>query len=136
MSGAPQTVPEGRYGRSADARADRRLKILGGVLGAAVLGFVAWGAIDATAGSQASGELIRFKVVSDHEVQVHIEVRKKTDVDAVCTVRSLAADKSEAGIRDVRVDEPENRVDTVVSIRTTTRGANAELVGCQAADGR
>ncbi|GAA2119642.1 DUF4307 domain-containing protein [Streptomyces synnematoformans] len=136
MAGAPQTPPEGRYGRSADARADRRLKAVGAVLGAAALGFVAWSAVDATAGSKASGELIRYQVVSDHEVQVHIEVRKKTDVDAICTLRSLAADKSEAGIRDVRIDEPKTRVDTVVSIRTATRGANAELVGCKAADER
>ncbi|MFF0723335.1 DUF4307 domain-containing protein [Streptomyces sp. NPDC004134] len=136
MAGAPQTLPEGRYGRSADARADRRLKVIGAVLGAALLGFVAWGAVDATAGSKASGELIRFQVMSDTEVQAHIEVRKKTDVDAVCTLRSLAADKSEVGVRDVRIDARKTRVDTVVSIRTTARGANAELVGCKAADER
>ncbi|WP_326798032.1 DUF4307 domain-containing protein [Streptomyces sp. NBC_01808] len=136
MAGVPQTLPEGRYGRSADARADRRLKVIGAVLGAGLLGFVAWGAVDATAGSKASGELIRFQVMSDTEVQAHIEVRKKSDVDAVCTLRSLAADKSEVGVRDVRIDEQKTRVDTVVSIRTTARGANAELVGCKAADER
>ncbi|AUH40949.1 DUF4307 domain-containing protein [Streptomyces sp. CMB-StM0423] len=136
MAGAPQTLPEGRYGRSDDTRADRRLKVIGAVFGAALLGFVAWGAVDATAGSKASGELIRFQVMSDTEVQAHIEVRKKADVDAVCTLRSLAADKSEVGVRDVRIDEQKTRVDTVVSIRTTGRGANAELVGCKAADER
>lgn len=129
MTGAP----EGRYGRPDDAGADRRLKIIGSVLGAAMLAYLGWAGWDAVAGTDASGQLIRFRVVSEHEVQAHLEVRKEEDVTAVCTVRSLAADKDEVGVRDVRIGDPVTRVDRVVTIRTTSEAVSAELLGCEAA---
>lgn len=135
MSAVRDGLPQGRYGREAedDARADRRLRLVGSVLGVVLLLFVGWIGWDKLTGTEVSAELIKFQVVSDQEVQVHIEVRKDTGVTAVCTLRSLAEDHSEVGRKDVRLNQHTGRIDTVVTIRTTSRGTTAELVGCQPA---
>lgn len=133
MSAVTRQLPEGRYGRGADAdaRTDRRLKVIGAVLGALTLVLLVWIGWDKIGGSAVSGQVIAFQVVSDHEVQVHLEVRKNTDVSAVCTLRSVAGDHSEVGRRDVRLNQHSDRIDTVATIRTTSRGTSAELIGCQ-----
>ncbi|KAF4409163.1 MULTISPECIES: DUF4307 domain-containing protein [Streptomyces] len=124
-----------RYGRPADGRADRRLKILGVVLGAAMLGVIGWFGFSYVAGQDVSGELIKFKVVSDETVEAHLEVRKDPGAAGVCTVRSLSESGAEVGWKDIRFDEPEARVDKVATVRTTERATALELVGCQPADG-
>ncbi|WP_406268385.1 DUF4307 domain-containing protein [Actinacidiphila glaucinigra] len=136
MSAGPDGLPEGRYGRGADAdaSADRRLRLVGSVLGVVLLLFVGWIGWDKLTGSEVSAEVIKFKVVTDQEVQAHIEVRKDAGVTAVCTLRSLAEDHGEVGRKDVRLNQHTSRIDTVVTIRTTSRGTSAELVGCQPAD--
>ncbi|MET9878651.1 DUF4307 domain-containing protein [Actinacidiphila glaucinigra] len=136
MSAVPDGLPEGRYGRGADAdaRADRRLRLVGSVLGVVLLLFVGWIGWDRLTGSEVSAEVIKFKVITDQEVQAHIEVRKDAGVTAVCTLRSLAEDHGEVGRKDVRLNQHTSRIDTVVTIRTTSRGTSAELVGCQPAD--
>jgi hypothetical protein len=132
MSAVRDGLPEGRYGRGADAdaRTDRRLRLVGAVLGVVLLLFVGWIGWDKLAGTEVSAEVIKFQVVSDQEVQVHVEVRKDAGVTAVCTLRSLAEDHGEVGRKDVRLAQDSDRVDTVVTIRTTSRGTSAELVGC------
>ncbi|MGW1889635.1 DUF4307 domain-containing protein [Streptomyces sp. NPDC002004] len=125
-------LPEGRYGRSADERADRTLKIVGSVLGAALLGVVGWIGYDYITGQKISAEVITFKVVSDHAVEAHLEVRKDTDVKGSCTLRSRTVDGTEVGRADFRFDQHSGRIDKVVTLRTTSRGTSAELMGCQA----
>ncbi|WP_137993685.1 DUF4307 domain-containing protein [Streptomyces vilmorinianum] len=132
MSAVREQLPEGRYGRSADERADRKLKIAGGVLGVLFLGMFGWFGWHYVVDSRISAETIKFDVVSDTEVQVHLEVRKDTDVTGVCTLRSRSEDGAEVGRKDVRFDEAAARIDRVVSIRTTARATSAELVGCTA----
>lgn len=132
-SGGPATrVPEDRYGRSADARADRKLKIVGSVLGMLLLGVVGWFGYDSIAGAKLSGEMIKFDVVSDQAVEVHLEVRKDADANGYCTLRSQAEDGSEVGRADFRFDQDKGRVDKTVTLRTTERATSAELVGCHA----
>jgi len=129
-------LPQGRYGSTGsaterDARTDRRLKIVGavlGVLGLAVLGWIGAGYISS---QEVSGEMIKFKVVSDRTVEVHVEVRKDAGAEGVCTLRALADDGAEVGRKDVPVAAGPERVDTVASVRTTTRATSAELKGCQ-----
>jgi hypothetical protein len=135
MSAVRGAVPDGRYGRGAgaDARADRRLRVVGSVLGAFLLLLIGWIGWDKVAGNRVSAEVIAFQVVSDQEVQAHIEVRKDAGITAVCTLRSLAEDHGEVGRKDVRLDQHGSRIDTLVTIRTTGRGTSAELVGCQSA---
>ncbi|MFC8509806.1 DUF4307 domain-containing protein [Streptomyces sp. NPDC057411] len=132
MSAVREQLPEGRYGRSADERADRKLKIAGAVLGTLFLAMIGWFGWHYVAGTQISAEMIKFDVVSDTEVQVHLEIRKDADAEGVCTLRSRSADGAEVGRKDVPVQGSDTRIDTVYSIRTTGKATNAELLGCTA----
>jgi hypothetical protein len=128
-----QELPEGRYGRSADQRADRRLKTVGAGLGVVLLAVVGWLGYDYIAGQKISAEVITFDVASDTEVQVHLEVRKEKDATGTCTLRSRAKDGTEVGRLDVRIDQRgETRIDQVVKVRTTAKATSAELVACTA----
>ncbi|MGH3313325.1 MAG: DUF4307 domain-containing protein [Streptomyces sp.] len=137
---ASAPLPEGRYGRPTgggdrDARTDRRLKITGGVLGVLALAGIGWIGVGYVSGQQLSGEMIKFKVVSDRAVEVHLEVRKDADAEGVCTLRALSESSAEVGRKDVTVEGGGiggNQVDTVVTVRTTGRATSAELVGCAA----
>ncbi|MFI0151579.1 DUF4307 domain-containing protein [Streptomyces lydicus] len=135
MTAVREGLPDGRYGRSADQRADRKLKIIGAVLGAVLLGVVAWSGVSYIAGQNLSGRVITWDAVSDHAVKVHLEIVKGTDDKGVCTLRSQADDGSEVGRKDVTVDQRTEQVDTEVTVRTTKRATNAVLVGCTASAG-
>ncbi|MCM2577849.1 DUF4307 domain-containing protein [Streptomyces meridianus] len=128
----------GRYGVSADAdaAADRRLKAVGAVLGTLLVAFVAWSGFSYVSGQDVSGEMIKFKVVSDRAVDVHLEVRKEPGVHGVCTVRALDVAKGEVGRKDVRFTDTDGRVDRVTTVRTTKRATAAELIGCTPAGDR
>ncbi|MCX4586642.1 DUF4307 domain-containing protein [Streptomyces sp. NBC_01481] len=132
MAAVREQLPEGRYGRSADDRADRKLKIVGAGLGVALLGIIGWFGYDYIAGQKISAEVIKFSVTSDTEVQVHLEVRKNADATGTCTLRSRSEDGSEVGRLDVAVGQGRTRIDEVVKVRTTARGTSAELVQCTA----
>lgn len=132
MSTASTQLPEGRYGRSADERADRKLKAIGTVLGVALLALVGWFGFHYVVGNEISAEVITFKAASDSTVEVHLEVRKDADAHGYCTLRSQNADGAEVGRADFRFDEDSSRIDKVVTLRTTARGSTAELLGCQA----
>ncbi|MEV7377892.1 DUF4307 domain-containing protein [Streptomyces lydicus] len=135
MTAVREGLPDGRYGRSADQRADRKLKIIGAVLGAVLLGVVAWSGVSYIAGQDLSGRVITWDAVSDHAVKVHLEIVKGADDKGVCTLRSQADDGSEVGRKDVTVDQRTEQVDTEVTVRTTKRATNAVLVGCTASAG-
>ncbi|RSS38796.1 DUF4307 domain-containing protein [Streptomyces sp. WAC08241] len=130
MSAVREQPPEGRYGRSADERADRKLKIVGSVLGVLFLAVLGWFGWYYVVDSRISAELIKFDVVSASEVQVHLEVRKDEGSEGVCTLRSRSEDGTEVARKDVRIDDPAARVDQVFSLRTTARATSAELIGC------
>jgi hypothetical protein len=126
-------TPEGRYGRAADGdvATDRRLKIFGGVLGALCLVLVGWFGYSYIAGQGVSGELIKFKVVSDEAVEAHLEVRKDADASGICTLRAQEESGAEVGRKSVRVGGGDERQDSVVTIRTTSRATSTELTGCE-----
>lgn len=130
MVAVREALPENRYGRSADQRADRKLKIIGSVLGAALLGVVGWIGYDYVSGQGISAEVIKFKVVSDERVDVHLEVRKDTDTEGYCTLRSQREDGTDVARKDFRFDDRSDRIDRIVSLRTTSRATSAELLGC------
>ncbi|MEU8529912.1 MULTISPECIES: DUF4307 domain-containing protein [Streptomyces] len=132
MSSVRESLPEGRYGRSADERADRKLRIAAVVLGTLFVAMMGWFGWHYVVAEKLSAEVIKFEVVGDREVQMHLEVRKEKDAAGSCTLRSRAEDGSEVGRKDVRFDGPRTRIDEVVSIRTTARATSAELVGCTA----
>ena len=60
MSAVREGLPEGRYGRSADERTDRKLTIVGAALGAVLLGVIGWIGWDYVAGQSVSAEVIKF----------------------------------------------------------------------------
>ncbi|WP_409237938.1 DUF4307 domain-containing protein [Streptomyces sp. PA5.6] len=130
--GHPQGLPEGRYGRSrtADEAADRKLKIVGSVLGVVLLGVVGWFGYDYINGAKLSAEVIKFDVVSDHAVKAHLEVRKDSGAKGYCTLRSQAESGDEVGRKDFRFDEHTDRIDRVVTLRTTKKATSVELLGC------
>ncbi|MHC3468114.1 DUF4307 domain-containing protein [Streptomyces sp. 7R007] len=131
MSTASTRLPEGRYGRSSDERADRKLKIAGAVLGALLLALVGYFAYHYVGQNKISAEVITFDASQD-AVKIHLEVRKDADARGYCTLRSQAADGSEVGRADFRFDGHATRIDKVVTLRTTSRGTTAELLGCHA----
>jgi hypothetical protein len=125
-------LPQGRYGRSDDERSDRTLKVVGTVLGVAILALVGWFAFHYIGGTKISAQVVAFQT-SPHSVQVHLEVHKDADLTGYCTVRSQSADGAEVGRADFRFDGAATSIDKVVTLRTTARGATAELVGCHSA---
>ncbi|MFJ5529795.1 DUF4307 domain-containing protein [Streptomyces sp. NPDC093261] len=131
MSTASTRLPEGRYGRSADERADRTLKIVGGVLGALLLALVGWFGYHYVVQDKISAEVITFEASHD-AVKIHLEVRKDANTNGYCTLRSQSADGAEVGRADFRFDGHATRLDRVVTLRTTAPGTTAELLGCHA----
>ncbi|QKW29139.1 DUF4307 domain-containing protein [Streptomyces seoulensis] len=131
MSTASTRLPEGRYGRSSDERADRKLRIAAAVLGAVVLALIGYFAYHYVAKSEISAQVVSFQT-SEASVQVHLEVHKDAGARGYCTVRSQSADGAEVGRADFRFDEHAKQVDKVVTLRTTSRGTTGELLGCHA----
>ncbi|WP_406093224.1 DUF4307 domain-containing protein [Streptomyces sp. NBC_01013] len=130
MTAVREALPGNRYGRSADQRADRQLKIIGSVLGVALLAVVGWIGYGYVSGQALSAEMIKFKVVSDGRVEVHLEVRKDRDAKGYCTLRSQSEDGMEVARKDFRFDGDTDRIDQVLSLRTTSRATSVELLGC------
>ncbi|MER6243445.1 DUF4307 domain-containing protein [Streptomyces griseorubiginosus] len=131
MSTASTQLPEGRYGRSSDERADHKLKIVGAVLGTLVLVLIGYFAYHYVGQNKISGEVIAFDAKKT-AVEVHLEVRKDSGASGYCTVRSQAADGSEVGRADFRFSGDATRIDRLVTLRTTGPGTTAELLGCHA----
>lgn len=131
MSTASTRLPEGRYGRSADERADRTLKIVGSVLGALLLVVVGWFAYHDIVENKISAQVITFQASHD-TVKAHLEVHKDAGATGYCTLRSQSADGTEVGRGDFRFAGHATRIDKVVTLRTTAPGTTAELLGCHA----
>ncbi|WP_413801075.1 DUF4307 domain-containing protein [Streptomyces iranensis] len=131
MAAVREGLPDGRYGRSADARADRTLKIVGAVLGAGLLALIAWFGYDYIAGQDVSGRLTGFKVVADDAVEVRLEITKDKDATGVCTVRTLDEYHDEVGRKDFTFGQPQEDMVKVVTVRTTVRATSAELIDCE-----
>ncbi|MEU7472229.1 DUF4307 domain-containing protein [Streptomyces sp. NPDC044984] len=129
MSTPSARLPEGRYGRSSDQQADRTLKAVGAVLAVLTLALIGWFGYHHVVQNEISAEVIGFDTAED-SVKVHLEVHKDAGTAGYCTVRSQAEDGAEVGRADFRFDEDATRVDEVVTLRTTSRGTSAELVGC------
>ncbi|WP_037861360.1 DUF4307 domain-containing protein [Streptomyces sp. NRRL S-340] len=131
MSTASTRLPEGRYGRSPDERADRKLKIAGAVLGALLLALIGYFAYHYVGQNKISAQVVSFQA-SDDSVQIHLEVHKDAGARGYCTLRSQAADGTEVGRADFRFDQRAKQVDKVLTLRTTARGTTGELLGCHA----
>ncbi|CCK27819.1 hypothetical protein BN159_3440 [Streptomyces davaonensis JCM 4913] len=131
MTTASTGLPEGRYGRSSDARADRRLKLAAVVLGTLLVAVVGYFGYHYVGQNKISAEVIEYDF-SEKAVKVHLEVRKDSGASGYCTIRSQSEDGSEVGRGDFRFDGDATRIDKVVTLRTRAEGTTAELLGCHA----
>ncbi|WP_217185447.1 DUF4307 domain-containing protein [Streptomyces sp. AC495_CC817] len=129
MTTAGTRLPEGRYGRSTDESPDRKLMIVGSVLGAVLLVLVGWFAYHYVAGNRISVEIYTFDT-SATSVKVHLRGDKDAGVEGYCTVRSQSEDGAEVGRADFRFAAATTDIDEVVTLRTTARATTAELLGC------
>lgn len=100
------------------------------MLGVVLLGVVGWIGYAYITGQGISAEVIKRQVVSDARVDVHLEVRKDKDAKGYCTLRAQHEDGSEVARKDFRFDDRTDRVDRVLSLRTTSRATSVELLGC------
>jgi hypothetical protein len=113
----------------------RRLRwLLIGVAGLVVAAFLGWLAWTATfhADPAVDSELIGFEIVDDHTVTAVVRVELRDDaVDADCTVRAIAEDKSIVG--EVRfTPDPAEGPDHEIEIATDRRATAADSMGCTA----
>jgi hypothetical protein len=130
MAAAREGLPDGRYGRTADQRADRNLKIVGTVLGVALAGLLVWFGVHYITKTDVSAQLIRSQPMSDTSVQAVLEVRKNKNDTGVCTLRAMDGDRSEVGRMDVTLDRKEEHFTELVTLRTTREAAAVQLEGC------
>jgi hypothetical protein len=140
MSATAHEVPEDRYGDSRrgdpnpirrDARDERRLRVAAVVFVVFLLGLVVWlGGSYVMQASKMYGSVPTYQVTSDSTVQAHLSVTKSDGMSGTCTLRSQKADKEVVGQVDVPVPAAGKTFETTVTIRTTSRGATAELLGC------
>ncbi len=134
MTAVAEKPPQGRYGRGREPGRDRGLRVLARVCcGLAVVAVAAGGWLY-TRSDSVNADVVSFKVVSPTEVRAQLQVYKGAGQTVRCTVRSLSVDQAEVGRKAVTVSTRGRTVDTVVTIRTTRRATDAELVGCSPAD--
>ena len=132
MTAVREELPEGRYGRSADERADHKLKIAGVVLGVIVLVVVAWIGYDYVSGKSAlNAQVVTFEIPSADKVTMGLDVNKDTGAAGTCTVRALDKDHVEVGRKDIAFTEGQSVSHVTVELRTTSKASSAELVSCQ-----
>ncbi|WP_329117991.1 DUF4307 domain-containing protein [Streptomyces sp. NBC_01465] len=132
MTAVREELPEGRYGRSADERADHKLKIVGAVLGVIVLVVVAWIGFDYVSGkSSLNAQVVTFDIPSKDKVTMGLDVNKDTSAAGTCTVRALDEDHNEVGRKDVAFTKGQKVSHVTVELRTTAKASSAELVSCQ-----
>jgi hypothetical protein len=128
---ATPVFPPGRYGRRrADRRRPQLVPVLLAVIGVLV-GLLLAVRLYRVYGSQPyRGELIGGSELADDHVTVRIRVYKPSGQPAVCHVRALARDGSEAGAADV--DVPSDGTETIVTYRLATgrRPVTAEVTRC------
>ncbi len=124
-------LPEGRYGRRSDRDADRRLKLVGLVCGVLCLGLIAWlGSSYLVRETRMNGTVLAFQPVSDTAMQVRLSVSKTDGTSGVCTIRSQSPDASVVGLSDFPIPAAGSSYDQILTLRTTSRGTTAELMGC------
>ncbi|MFI9782255.1 DUF4307 domain-containing protein [Kitasatospora sp. NPDC051984] len=127
----PLAPPVGRYSRSDDRTTDRRLRIAGVVFGVLLVGLIAWlGTSYLLRETKLNGTVPTFQPVSDSELQLQLSVRKSEGTSGVCTVRTQGVDGAVVGQSDFQIPAEGTTYDKVVTLRTTSRGSTAELLGC------
>ncbi len=125
----PRDLARERYG----ARPSRRRPVtiavvVGAIVVAVALGWVAWGMLQ----PRADGEVGRFEVVGDERVDLVLEVTRPVGRTAVCTVEALGAGFAQVGLADIVVDPATTAFSQVeVSIATSASATVATVRSCR-----
>ena len=118
-----------RYGQPSHGR--RRLAVVAvAVLAVGALGWLVWVAWYHS-NPDVSGELTSYDVVSEHEVDLVVDVQRDSGDAVTCTVRVLAADHATVAEEDVTIPAgQEGEVRTEVTVTTERLGTTATVSGC------
>jgi hypothetical protein len=125
---APTTDLADRYGTAPSRWRPLGLGIVG-LLVVAFLAWVAWAAIE-HGSPDVDADLIRFDILSDHEVEVGVDVILRDGVRADCRLRAIAEDKHTVG--DLAFAPTAGR--NTVTMRTERLATSVELLGCTTRD--
>jgi hypothetical protein len=120
--------PPGRYGE----RSPRRAMVVGLVaLGAALLGWLVWAAVNAATPDTRS-RLISFRVLDDRRVQVRLTVVADNSAAVTCTLLAQDATGEAVGVTSVTVPAgPDDDRDVEAVVPTRSRAVNATVAGCR-----
>jgi hypothetical protein len=134
--GAEGELSRDRYGRRAGLGgsgkgSDKGLRIAFVVFLVLLVSGTVWIGLD-KANPDIRASIPTFKITSDRTVEAQIEVVKDKKKEAVCVLRSRAADGSEVGRKEVRIPAGSSKTVTVTeTLQTTARPNTAELDGCR-----
>lgn len=121
---------EQRYGAPSAGRR-RLLVVVAAVVAVAFLGWLAWATVFHSSPT-VSSEMLTWEQVDDHATTVTLRVEYGDGwVDADCTVRAIAEDKTVVGELTFTPAEGEGP-DHTVEIATERRPTAVESVGCTA----
>jgi hypothetical protein len=126
---ATPVFPPGRYGRR--RAGDRRFPLVPALLAVVgvLVGLLLAVRLYRVYGSQPyRGEIISIPETADDHVTLRIQAYKPAGRPAVCHVRALARDGSEAGTADV--DIPAASVTVTYRLATNRRPVTAEVTSC------
>jgi uncharacterized protein DUF4307 len=108
--------------------------LLGAVLGAvalAFLGWVVWAAWDA-ANPETRSDLLGFRVLDDHRVEVRFEVIASSGSPVTCSVQALDSAQTAVGVTDVTVPAgSSDRREGRAVVRTRDKAVSATVTGCR-----
>lgn len=125
--------PPDRYGRrrSASAHPRRYLAAAIAVVALVLLGVTAK-LYDTYGPQQVQDRVLRYRVVSDHEVDIVLEVSGSRDRPLRCVVRSRGEDGTEVGRTSVTVPAGDATTTRTIPLTTTKRAITGEDAGCTA----
>jgi hypothetical protein len=87
---------------------------------------------DSYGAQQVQDRVIRYNILSDHQISIVLEVSGERDTPLKCEVRSRGADGSEVGRTSVTVPAGDTTQTRTIALTTTARAITGEDAGCTA----
>ena len=104
--------------------------VLVGALVASAFGFVGWTVLF-HGNTQVQSQVQAYDVVSDHEAQVALQVRRENrTTEAVCRLQALAEDHAVVGEVTLPVTDGDEDQVLSVAVRTERRATTVTSLGC------
>lgn len=124
-----QTRYEQRYGKPSSSRRPLWVVVIVcGILGVAALSWLAWDMLQPTA----TGEVARFEVVDDRQVDFILEVTRPIGEPGVCTIEALGDGFAQVGLLEKDLEPATSAVIEVpLTIATSERATVAVVRECR-----